>query len=313
MYQTIPDLLRKISIENLFSTPTVRNSWSVWKAKIKEILGDSFDETDVLNIGDHLSEIFQSTGGTGRGQGSLSGGGVAWESIVSYYVNLCTVGSRIVAFRKMSLVPKAIQNAITVNYGNFACNTESDITVIVFPDVSEYNTSIDQLGELIDSHNEILTPLIYEKINQKFIDYLCQRDFNQYEIGIIQCKTNWNDNAQIPMLWDMIYSANGFRGRNITIGRDGYNIHDSSNFTYSFVTVPSNTRLQYSSESVAVKRVTNLSGGNYWGKASVPNVARSLKEIFINNFQSGYRTNIRQEIRNAISHFNSELSYFDII
>ena len=61
----------------------------------------------------------------------------------------------------------------------------------------------------------------------------------KFEIGIIQCKTNWNDNAQVPMLWDMIYSAGGFRGRNITIGRNGYNIQNAQSFTYSFVTVPS--------------------------------------------------------------------------
>ncbi len=60
------------------------------------------------------------------------------------------------------------------------------------------------------------------------------------------------------MLWDMIYSANGFRGRNITIGRNGFNIHNASNFTYSFVTVPSNQKTEYKSESVAVKRVSNL-------------------------------------------------------
>lgn len=313
MYNTIPDILRKISIENIFNTPTIQSCWPVWKERINILLGDNFNETDLLNIGDHLSEIFQSTGSSGREQGSLSGGGVAWESLVCYYVNLCSVGSRIVAFRKMSLVPKPIQNAITVNYGNFACNTESDITIVVFPNINEYNLPINQLTQIRDSHNNKIEPYLKENLNLKLTDYLCQRDFNQYEIGIIQCKTNWNDNAQIPMLWDMIYSANGFRGRNITIGKDGYNIHDSSNFTYSFVTVPSNSRAKYNSNSVAVKRVTGLSGGNYWGKDTIPNVARSLKEIFINNFQNGYRTDIRQEIRNAIPHLSSELSYFNII
>jgi len=229
MYNTIPDILRKISIENIFNTPTIQICWPVWKERINTILGDNFNETDLLNIGDHLSEIFQSTGSSGREQGSLSGGGVAWESLVCYYVNLCSVGSRIVAFRKMSLVPKPIQNAITVNYGNFACNTESDITIVVFPNKNEYNLPINQIIEIKDSHDNKIELFLKENLNLKLTDYLCQRDFNQYEIGIIQCKTNWNDNAQIPMLWDMIYSANGFRGRNITIGKDGYNIHDSSN------------------------------------------------------------------------------------
>ncbi|MCB0468926.1 MAG: hypothetical protein KDC64_12060, partial [Aequorivita sp.] len=89
--------------------------------------------------------------------------------------------------------------------------------------------------------------------------------------------------------------------------------HDAQNFTYAFVTVPSNQRANYKSESVAVKRVTNLSGGNYWGKATEPNVARSIKEIFTNNYQAGYPNNVRTEIRNTLPKLSGELSYFNII
>lgn len=309
---TLPDYLRKISVESLFSTATMQNCWPIWKASINEILGDNFSETDIINLGDHLSDIFRSTGGEGRGQSEVSAGGTAWESLVCWYINLCTIGSRTVAIRKMSLVPKPIQDSITVNYGNFACNTESDITVITFPNIVDFNTDINDL--LVNNNNgRQLETIIRGRFNKEVSDYLCARDFDSIEIGVIQCKTNWNDNAQIPMLWDMIYSANGFRGRNITIGRDGFNIHDASNFTYSFVTVPSNQRANYNSNSVAVKRVTNLSGGNYWGKPTEQNVARSLKEIFTNNFQSGYPNNIRTEIRMSIPLLSEELSYFNII
>jgi hypothetical protein len=287
------------------------NCWPIWKESINEILGDDFNETDIINLGDHLSKIFRSTGGEGRGQSEVSAGGTAWESLVCWYINLCTIGSRTVAIRKMSLVPKPIQDSITVNYGNFACNTESDITVITFPNELEFNTNIEDLN--VQNNGQNIDNFRRGKFNTEVSNYLCGRDFDSFEIGVIQCKTNWNDNAQIPMLWDMIYSANGFPGRNITIGRDGYNIHDTNNFTYSFVTVPSNQRANYNSNSVAVKRVTNLSGGNYWGKPTEQHVARSLKEIFTNNFQSGYPNNIRTEVRAAIPNLSEELSYFDII
>lgn len=307
---TLPEYFRQISVESLFSTPTIQRCWPTWKNRISEILGDNFNERDIINLGDSLSDIFRSTGGEGRGQGQLSGGGTAWESLVCWYINLCSIGSRTVAIRKMSLVPKSIQDAITVNYGNFACNTESDITVVTFPDLPDYNAQIEDLavmnnGVLIDTFRR-------NRFNTELSDFLSARDFDNYEIGVIQCKTNWNDNAQIPMLWDMIYSANGFRGRNITIGRNGFNIHNASNFSYSFVTVPSNQRANYSDSSVAVKRVTNLSGGNYWGLPTVHNVARSLKEIFTNNFQTGYPNNIRTEIRNEMPKFDNDLSYFNI-
>lgn len=307
----IPEYFRKLSIESVFSTNTMINCWPIWKESINEILGDNFNETDIINLGNHLSDIFRSTGGEGRGQSQVSAGGTAWESLVCWYINLCTIGSRTVAIRKMSLVPKPLQDAITVNYGNFACNTESDITVITFPDELEFKTDIEDLE--IENNGLTIENFKRGKFNTEISNLLCAKYFDSLEIGVIQCKTNWNDNAQIPMLWDMIYSANGFSGRNITIGRNGFNIHDTNNFTYSFVTVPSNQRANYNSNSVAVKRVTNLSGGNFWGKSTEQFVARSIKEIFTNNFQSGYPNNIRTEVRNAIPKLSDEFSYFNII
>lgn len=311
-FNSIPEILRKKSIEALFSANTFNNSWYTWKKEINNHLGSNFNEIDLIDLGDKLSEIFKSTGGAGRGQSSLSGGGAAWESLVCWYLNLCTVGSRVVAIKKMSLVPKAIQDAITVNYGNFPCNTESDITIIIFPDIPEYQIDIDSSTSIKSGDDEI-PALLKTKINRKYLDQLAQRDFDNFEIGIIQCKTNWNDNAQIPMLWDMIYSAGGFRGRNITIGRNGFDIHQAQNFTYSFVTVPSNQKDVYKSTSVSVKRVTNLSGGNYWGKPTEQFIARSLKEIFTNNFTSGFNSNIRTDIKNNLGELKEKLSYFNII
>ena len=313
MYNTIPDQLRKLAIENVFSTQTFQTCWQTWKPEINRLLGSNYTDNEILNLGDSLSDIFRSTGGAGRGQGELSAGGTAWESLVCWYINLCTVGSRVVAVKKMSIVPKAIQDAITVNYGNFACNTESDITVIIFPNLYEYDTDVNQLNIINNTGNQIV-PFKRNKFNLELAHFLAERDFNQYEIGIIQCKTNWNDNGQIPMLWDMIYSAGGFRGRNITLGRNGYNIQNSQSFTYSFVTVPSNQNTVYNPNGVAVKRVTNLSGGNYWGKPSVQNVAKSLKEIFTNNYQSGSRTGLRTDLRTAIPEMtnNNSLDYFGL-
>lgn len=313
MYQTIPGLLRELSINEIRKIPTFKNCWAVWQPEIIRILGNNYNENQIFDLGDYLTEIFRQTGGVGRGQGELSASGTAWESLVCWYINLCTVGSRVVAFRRMSLVPKAIQDAITVNYGNFACNTESDITLVVFPNEHEYNIDAATLT-LADNDGVLIPPFIRNKINPNLINYLAAKDFHRYEIGIIQCKTNWNDNAQIPMLWDMIYSAGGFQGRNITIGRNGFNIRNANNFTYSFATVPSNQKEAYNPNNVAVKRVTNLSGGNYWGQPTVQNVARSLKEIFTNNFQNGARATLRTDIRAAIPYLsgNNPLSYFGL-
>jgi len=308
MTQTLPDLFRELSITDLFKTSTMKNCWTVWKPEIHRFLGSNYSDSDILSLGDHLSEIFKSTGGTGRGQGELSAGGTAWESLVCWYVNLCAVGSRIVAVKKMSLVPMPIRDAITVNYGNFACNTESDITILIFPDQPSYNQDVNSI--VVRDGAQVAVPLTAKgRLSSLAMDQLFDRDFAQFEVGIIQCKTNWNDNAQVPMLWDMIYSAGGFSGRNITIGRNGFSIQACKNFTYSFVTVPSNQRGGFTPTSTSVKRVTNLSGGNYWGCPTQQNVARSLKEIFNNNFQSGFKHSLREDIRSALPELKSGQAY----
>ena len=300
----IIEVLRRNSLESIFSTNTVQGCWPIWSEAIKELLGENPRAEDLLNLGNHLSAIFTSTGGTGRGQGEVSAGGTAWESLVAWYVNLCTAGTRAVAIKKMSLVPSPIQDAITVNYGNFSCNTESDITVIIFPDKPVFTESAASQG-LLNGKGQI----DYAALNQAVAD--C---FSDFSIGIIQCKTNWNDNAQVPMLWDMIYSAGGFRNRNITIGRNSFSIQKCAYFSYSFITVPSNVRTVYKANSVAVKRVTNLSGGNYWGKESKEHVARSIKEIFANNYLDGYNRSILEDINSNLSEFSEggRFGYFKI-
>ena len=101
MYDTIPDQFRKLAIENIFKTNTFQNCWQTWQPEINRLLGNNYGENEIINLGDHLSDIFKSTGGGGRGQGELSAGGTAWESLVCWYINLCCVGSRIVAIKKM--------------------------------------------------------------------------------------------------------------------------------------------------------------------------------------------------------------------
>lgn len=299
----IVEYYRQKAVEDIFNIPSFQNSWLVWKNEIDRILGSAFTATDILDLGDSMTDIFRTTGQGGRGQSSLSGGGTAWEAFVCWYINLCTVNTRVIAIRRMSLVPKHIQDAITVNYSNSPCNTESDITILVFPDLPEYTSDIND-SELLYSEGNPLLFLQNGMLNITVLDNLIERDFAQFEIGIIQCKTNWNDNAQIPMLWDMIYSAGGFPGRNITIGRNNYSIQSCNRFTYAFVTVPSNVRTVYKSEAIAVKRVYNLSGGNYWGKPTLPNVCRSLKEIFNNNYTNGFgRGGIRSSLTTVLPEF----------
>lgn len=313
MTNNVVEYLRKKSVDSCFNLSAFAGGWSTWKSEIHRITGQTYNDRSLLLLGDHLSEIFLSTRGVGRGQSQVSGGGYGWEGLVCWYLNLCLSGSRAVAIKKVSDMPEPLRDSISVNYGSFKSNTESDITVVVFPDQPEFlndkitNSILDAAGNLISN----------TKSNGKFnaakiLDRLAEIHFDQFQIGVIQCKTNWNDNAQIPMLWSMIYQAS-FTNSSISIGRNGYSIQQIP-FTYSFCTVPTNNLSGYNTTSTSVQRVRNLTGGNFWGRNTLSGVSSSLKEIFNRNFQSAFSgTNQRVVLNSIIADLNGDLSYFDII
>lgn len=320
MNQNIIEYARELSIKKLFETNGFSTVWPTWKNKIQTDIFNSAPPTEhlIYSIGDSLRDIFRTTGQAGRSQSDVSGGGANWEALVCWYLNICLIDRRTFVLKhNKDLIPSPIKDAITVNYGNFRSNTESDLIAITFPDKAEYTIDKEQIL-INDIHGNSVD--ISKGKNYNFLpilDALVARDFDDIEIHIIQCKTNWNDNAQIPMLWDAVYSANTFRN-GISVGTNGYSIHDAKRFTYSFVTVPSNQiekngRLTYKNTSTAVLRVLNLSGGNYWGLPSETGVASSIKELLERNLKSGHSNGIISTIRTSMSYLNSTYSYFDII
>lgn len=265
MTDNIIEHLRRVSVESCFELSAFQNGWPTWKSEIRNLTGTTFQSSEILNIGDHLSQIFSTTGSAGRSQSEVSGGGYGWEGLICWYLNLCFAGSRGVAVRKISDLPDPLRDSISVNYGNFKSNTESDIAVVIFPNVPEFINPKSSLS-ISNSQGNIIPVTSRGTFNLKqILNRLAESHFDNFEVGIIQCKTNWNDNSQIPMLWSMIYEADTFTNSSISIGRNSYSIHDLAKFTYSFCTVPTNDLSIYKQNSTSVNRVRNLTGGNYWG------------------------------------------------
>lgn len=310
----IVEALRQASITRLFQANVFSGCFTTWRTSINN-LTPAKTSRQVIDLGDRLSEVFRTTGTAGRGQGDVSGGGAAWESIVCWYLNLCSIGRRTVVIKHhRELIPNCVSDAITVNYRNFVSNTESDLIAIVFPDRPEYSMDKDQIP--INDENGQLVPLYTGGRNPKYnlssvMNALCHRDFNELEIHIIQCKTNWNDNAQIPMLWDMIYSATNFRN-NVTVGRNGYSIANVARFSYSFVTVPTSRLTGITANSTCVKRVTNISGGNYWGRPTQNNIANSIKEMLQRNLANGHTSNFLTTLRDELPRLNTNYQYLGL-
>jgi len=268
---SIAEVLREKVVSDLFRIKTMQECWPLWHEEIvASCNGNLTGGSLIRNLGPALGDVFKSTNNAGRNQASQSAGGAAWEALVCWYLNLCLIGTRAVVVKKKSHLPTPISEALTVTYGNVKTNTESDLVAIIFP----------RNGDL-DGFN-----LKYTGRAKVELDQYLENIIGQLEVCVIQCKTNWNDNAQIPMLWDMIYSATGFRADRASVGVNGNSVRDVQRFSYAFVTVPSNGVSKYNRNSAPVLRLSNLSGGNFWGHPALNGVAGSVADIFPKNFSS---------------------------
>lgn len=314
MAQNIVEYIREQAIGRLFATAGFKSAWPVWQKEIHR-LAPGLTAHQIFDLGDSLREIFYTTNtSSARTQSDVSGGGANWEALVCWYLNLCLVGRRTVVIKhNAALIPRCVADAITVNYGTFASNTESDLIAVTFPDRPEYTCDKDII--LIYDDNGQLVPAYKTKRSKynlpEVIGALCARDFHDIEIHIIQCKTNWNDNAQIPMLWDAVYSATNFRS-GVSVGQNGYSITDVRRFTYSFVTVPTVKLNNIKKDSLCVLRVMYLSGGNYWGLPSETGIASSVKEMLNRNLKSGSAGSHISTIKAALPFLGTTYSYFNL-
>lgn len=290
------EIYRKEIIKYLFEIKSFSQSWeNSWKKEISTLLNnEELNEVNFFKLGENLRRIFLLTSSGDRGQGEVSSAGTGWESLLAWYLNLGLIGTRTIVIKpKKKFNFDTIQKTITVNYGNFISNSESDLIAVTFPPKKDIAYSVEKLEEYenkvfsIDLLEE-LDAYSVDKINL-FLNKIIENNISKIEVNVIQCKTNWNDNAQIPMGWDIIYSSTGFTKDNIKIGRDGFSIHKIKDFRYSFITVPTQKNLDKIKEtSTQVLRVNKLSGGIFWGEKTKLNVAKNINEIFNDNFHESY-------------------------
>lgn len=252
--------------------------WPVWEKEILKLTKNVRSADAIYQLGGNLRHVFKLTAQSGRSQGDLSGGGAAWEGLVCWYVNLILRGTRAVAVKhSKKLVPMPVADAMSVNYSATQTNTESDLVGISLPE--------DQT--------------LHGSFSKTALDELVGANMGKTDVHNIQCKTNWNDNAQIPMLWDMIYRAKGFKDSGVSVGRNGRSIGDLNDFTYSFVTMPSQN-VAFTPKSMSVKRVAGLSGGNFWGQPTDAGVAWSISEVFKRLYGDKVIGDVRSHIQVSI-------------
>ncbi len=206
-----------------------------------------------------------------------------WEILICWYLNMILVGSDAIVLRPSKrFTPKVIQEALTVKILGVATNKEADLLAFSLP-----TSGLSGLPSSTD------------------IDASMRAATKSSNLTVIQCKTNWNDNAQAPMLWDIVYNAQNLRLPTVAVGEGGFSPYSFQNFSYAFMTVPTNTGgiSTFKRDTTAVVRVRGLSGGNFWGHPSAPGIADSISEFLGRNFQSQFSAGIQKHVQsNLLSH-----------
>jgi hypothetical protein len=247
---------------------------STWPAR-RSILFDGLrgrkspTRREILEIGNNLSAAFRLKQLRNvRNQAAVSSAGTVWVSLVAIYLNIVLAGTNAIALPRR-FVPKCLKAALKVTYRGNAAALESDIDLMVV-----YGP---------EAHPMPPHPRRRPKLTDHFEHY-CEDHYALLSVTLFQLKTNWNDTAQVPMLWNMIYNitargqmpANGF-----SVGSGTYHLHGLKSFGYGFVTVPTQSNLAaFTPTCMPVSRVTGCSAGAYWGQPTRKGVIKSITEYF---------------------------------
>tara|TARA_Y100000588_G_scaffold288856_1_gene307370 strand:- start:14 stop:877 length:864 start_codon:yes stop_codon:yes gene_type:complete len=287
----------------LFGLKAFGGQWKTRQARILSLIGKRPRKADILKLGDSLSDIFKLTGSGSRTQASLSSAGTTWEALVVWYLNLCLYKTEAVCIRGSRLSPSPISDALSVCHESAILRSEPDVIVLCS-------------SALANAPGESSMAKM-----KKSMDEIIEDNFDEVGLVNLQHKTNWNDNSQIPMLWNMLYNQarkgavipNGF-----SIGRNGFSLKNLGHFGYGFVTVPSQSGgpSSFQPSHLCVLRVRSMSAGNYWGYPTKSGVSYSMREFFnfFNKNPSVFpdTSTVGKGAVQAFNHSRTQLKYFGL-
>lgn len=265
--QSLVEQLRTEALADVFGIPLFASQWEVRRDFLMAKLSPDPTRASVLGLGDSLSEAFKLCGAQDRSQRGVVGAGAVWEALVVWYLNLCLLGTHAVCIRGVRLSPRPVADALSVVCDNAVLSTEPDVLLISSKRLSDIPSQTTRELALREA------------------DRVLEADFGSTGVIDFQCKTNWNDTAQVPMLWNMLYSytySGKLTADALLIGWKGHSLRNLGWFGYGFVTVPTQRKgpRGFKPGHLEVLRVKTMSAGNYWGYPTMERVALNLKECF---------------------------------
>ena len=249
------------------------DNWPEWRKSIKNLINEESWGEDAFKLGDKLSKVFLSTN-SGRGQSAVNRSGKGLECLITWYLNLIFLDTNIIALRaNKKNVPECILDCLTVTIDNNQGTSELDVLVFSIPESKKLK------GSTLEELNEHLRSRI-----------------DQVNLVVLQCKTNWEETAISPLFYDLLYNNNiKDKVDYLDVGINGLNPQSFNKFKYGFVTVPTREEIP-KPDRKKVRIVKNLSGGNYWGKPSIDDVASSFKEFAKKHFPDAFSSEITNHL-----------------
>ena len=253
---------------------TFKDIWPKWRKSINNLINEESWGEDAFKLGDELSKVFSSTN-SGRSQSGVNKSGTVLECLITWYLNLIFLDTNIIALRaNKKNVPECILDCLTVTIDNNQGTSELDVLVFSIPESKKLK------GSTLEELNEHLRSRI-----------------DQINLVVLQCKTNWEETATSPLFYDLLYNNNiKDKVDYLGVGINGLNPQSFKKFKYGFVTVPTGNRNNPKPDRKKVSIVKNLSGGNYWGKPSIDDVASSFKEFPKKHFPDAFSSEITNHL-----------------
>jgi hypothetical protein len=237
----------------------------------------------LISLGGVIRDVFRSNKTNARGgvsvsesQSAMSAGGTSWERMVVWYLNALGSGLNMIALNKKgqsSFLPVSFLDAFCVTVNN--ASTSSDLDVVALNWIGSGNQ--DWMDEVFDSNKK------YDmKRAKKIFINLVDSYPDNFSVCVLSTKTNWNDNIQTPMLWNLVFTK-GFHHPLVSVGRNQCSTEQFGYFSYGFATVPTSRYQSFTHKSTPVIRASTFSAGSYWGlPADESKRMLPLSEIFGN-------------------------------
>ncbi len=182
------DELRQAVVGYLLTQQAMTVGWRARRTEIRSHFTDPAnpEPSEIVELGDYLGRVFTCVGAGNRSQSSLSVGGRTWETLVIWYLNICYVGTPVVAVCG-KFIPPTLKEALKVTYTNKTVKADLDVVVFSCPSLRN-EPALNNVSQGLS------------KIDQHVRQHLA----NTAAI-IGQTKTNWKDAVQKPMRCNASY------------------------------------------------------------------------------------------------------------